>query len=237
MGELDEINFHGMDEKLLKVLRSAARLQELLPEATLVGGSAAAMYANHRMSIDHDHVMADLRDRFDAVLDALESDPEWVTNRVMPGKVILGQIGEIEAGVRQLIRVVPLEVLAVTLPTGESIRVPTQEETLRIKAYLTVKRNQTRDYLDIAALAHSGGRGQAARTLVEIDRFYTDPRQEGVPVTDQILRQLSAPRPKDAHTVGQLASYKGLRGQWARWEHVVAILQDVVGRMERGDYS
>src|ERR1700740_1863383 len=95
--------------ELLAVLESAARLQELVPDAVLVGGSAAALYAGHRDSHDHDHDLADLRDRFDVVLEALESEGEWVTNRVTPGKVILGQLGDIEAGVRQMIRTRPLE--------------------------------------------------------------------------------------------------------------------------------
>ena len=76
----------------------------MVPDAVLVGGSAAALYAGHRDSYDHDRVLADLRERFDVVLEALESEGEWVTNRVVPGKVILGQLGDIEAGVRQMIR-------------------------------------------------------------------------------------------------------------------------------------
>jgi hypothetical protein len=39
------------------------------------------LYAGHRDSYDHDHVLADLRDRFDVVLEALESEGEWMTNR------------------------------------------------------------------------------------------------------------------------------------------------------------
>lgn len=78
---------------LLAVLESAARLQELVPDAVLVGRSMAALYAAHRDSFDHDHVVADLRDRFEVVLDALESEGEWVTNRVQPGKLILGRLG------------------------------------------------------------------------------------------------------------------------------------------------
>ena len=66
---------------LLQVLESAGRLQELVPDAVLVGGSAAALYAGHRDSYDHDHVVRNLADRFDAVLDALESEDGWVTNR------------------------------------------------------------------------------------------------------------------------------------------------------------
>src|SRR3990170_5620784 len=135
------------------VLESAARLQEVVPDAVLVGGSAAAWYAHHRDSVDHDHVLADLRDRFDLVLEALERTDGWVTNRVAPGKIILGELGDIEAGVRQMIRTLPLEVAEVELPTGRRLRVPTFDEILRVKAFLIVRRNQTRDFLDVAALA------------------------------------------------------------------------------------
>jgi phage major head subunit gpT-like protein len=64
---------------LTRVLEAAARLQELVPDAVLVGGSAAALYAGHRDSYDHDHVVADLADRFDAVLEAVSSSagPHW----------------------------------------------------------------------------------------------------------------------------------------------------------------
>ena len=46
-----------------RVLSSAARLQRILPEAVLVGGTASALYARHRFSRDADHVLADLRTR------------------------------------------------------------------------------------------------------------------------------------------------------------------------------
>jgi hypothetical protein len=42
-----------------KVLEQAARLQAIVPDAVLVGGSAAFIYAGHRYSLDHDHVVAD----------------------------------------------------------------------------------------------------------------------------------------------------------------------------------
>lgn len=56
-----------------------------------------------------------------------------VTNRVTPGKVILGRLGDIEAGVRQMIRSTPLEVAEVVLPSGAILRAPTPDETLRVK--------------------------------------------------------------------------------------------------------
>lgn len=47
------------------VLSSAARPQPILPDAVLVGGTASAIHAKHRFSRDADHVLTDLRDRFD----------------------------------------------------------------------------------------------------------------------------------------------------------------------------
>ena len=214
-----------------EVLRSAARLQELVPDAVLVGGTAAALYAGHRESTDHDHVVADLSDRFDAVLEALESDPDWILNRATPGKIILGSLGDIETGIRQLIRRRPLETQAVTLADGTSLIVPTPAETLRIKAYLIVKRNQTRDFLDVAALSDRFGTEWSAGVLAGIDDYYDASAGDGTAVASQLVRQLGEPRPKDDRTVGQLTAYKNLTVRWQSWQSVVAQCQALADAM------
>src|ERR1700722_4295221 len=181
--------------ELVRVLESAARLQEVVPDAVLVGGSAAALWASHRTSFDHDHVLQNLSDRFDAVLEAIEATDGWVTNRVTPGKIILGELGDIESGVRQLIRSRPLEVAEVELPSGQVLRVPTPDETPRIKGYLIVRRNQVRDYLDVAGLSFLRGTAPAADALRPIYAFYSDqrgPESEGV--ATQLARQLADPK-------------------------------------------
>ena len=48
---------------LVRVMESAARLQAVVPDAVLVGGSVSAPCASHRTSFDHDHVLADLNVR------------------------------------------------------------------------------------------------------------------------------------------------------------------------------
>lgn len=216
---------------LLAVLESASRLQELVPDAVLVGGSAAALYAGHRDSYDHDHVVADLRDRFDIVLEALESEGEWVTNRVRPGKIILGRLGDIEAGVRQLIRTRPLETTQVTLPSGRSLRAPTAEETLRIKGFLIVRRNQTRDYLDVAALADRYGTDGAAGVLAGIDDYYADQHGGGRGVAAQLARQLADPRPKDSSVTRQLGAYRNLAARWTDWKEVRSVCRELAAGM------
>lgn len=221
----------AVNPELVRVLESAARLQALVPDAVLVGDAAAALHAGHRLSMDRDHVLADLRDRFDMVLDALEADPEFVFNRATPGKIILGSLGDIEVGVRQLIRERPVECEDVTLPGGQVVRVPTVEEILRIKAYLLVKRNQVRDHLDVAALSTMLGAERAAGVLATIDDYYTDPGKSGEPVRSQVTRQLGDPRPKDTRTIEELHRYKGLAPQWQDWSTVTETLQALAARL------
>jgi hypothetical protein len=217
---------------LRSVLTSAARLQQLVPDAVLVGGSAAALYAGHRESYDHDHVLEDLAERFDAVLDALEREPDWVTNRVTPGKIILGSLGDIEAGVRQMIRRRPLEFEEVEVAPGVVVRVPTLPEILRVKAFLIIRRNQVRDYLDVAALSASLGVEAAGGVLAAIDDFYSDPDGTEERVASQLVRQLGNPRPKDRRTLDQLKRYKGIRPPWDDWDAIRSTCVDVAAHME-----
>ena len=57
---------------------------------------------------------------------------------------------------------------------GKRLVIPTAAEILRIKAWLALSRNQTRDYLDIAALATQIGLDEAAGVLAGIDDYYAD---------------------------------------------------------------
>ncbi len=234
MADTTEGKVGDRDPRFVALLESAAHLQRLVPGAVLVGGTAAILYADHRESSDHDHVVADLADRFEMVLEAVEEDEGWATNRVTPGKVILGNLDGIEAGVRQMIRKVPLEVATVTLPSGAEVTVPTVEETLRIKAFLVVRRNQTRDHLDLAALSERLGADRAAEILAQIDDYYADQNESGDGVASQLIRQLSDPRPADSSVINDLSSYRRLRRRWSDWSVVTAVLGEVAARMVGG---
>ncbi len=221
-----------MEPSLEDVLEKATRLQALVPGAVLVGGSAAALHAHHRESLDHDHVVADLAERFDSILENLEALGDWSTARVQPGKIILGELGGIETGVRQLLRSKPLESTEVQV-RGKRLLVPTAAEILRIKAWLALQRNQTRDYLDIAALADHMGLDEAAGVLRGIDDYYADVNRRPEAVATQLARQLADPRPRDAEVTAQLASYKALDPRWHEWSAVKAVLADLAQRMVR----
>jgi len=221
-----------MEPSLEDVLEKATRLQALVPGAVLVGGSAAALHAHHRESRDHDHVVADLAERFDSILENLEALGDWSTARVQPGKIILGELGGIETGVRQLLRGRPLESAEVQVG-GRRLLVPTAAEILRIKAWLALRRNQTRDYLDVAALAESMGLDEAAGVLAGIDDYYADVNRRPEAVATQLARQLADPRPRDAEVTAQLASYKALDPRWHDWSAVRAVLADLAEKMVR----
>jgi hypothetical protein len=219
-------------DKLSRLFSSAARLQELVPHAVLVGGAAVSYYTPYRYSVDHDHVVSDLGKRFEMVLSALEDDPEWVTNQVKPGKIILGELGDIEVGVRQLIRKRPLETSVETLANGQELTVPTLDETVRIKAYLIVKRNRTRDYLDVAALADKYGISETATLLSNIDEYYSEDSMVDDSVARQLLLQLSDPKPQDSRAITQLANYKGIDPKYADWSYVTHVLHKIAKDME-----
>ncbi|MGH3262934.1 MAG: hypothetical protein ACRDNS_13150, partial [Trebonia sp.] len=131
-------------------------------------------------------------------------------------------------------RRVPLEVATVRLPSGHTLTVPTDAEMLRIKAFLIVRRNQTRDYLDVAALSDRMGTARAAATLREIDSYYADQHGGGDGVASQVYRQLSDPRPTDSATTSQLSRYKNLAARWQQWPEVRRACQAVADAMLRG---
>lgn len=200
------------------LLRAAARLQRIVPDAVLVGGTAAAEFARHRMSFDDDHVVADLRDRFDSVLGDLEATDGWITARIKRPVLILGRLDGVETGVRNLVRRKPLEIEIHATPHGP-IRVPTLQEMLRIKGWLVLVRNATRDYLDVVALAERIG-PSAADVLLAIDRYYEDQQgPDGMRVATQIARQLAEPRPYDLSEV-DLMHYRRLAPRWQSWPNV-----------------
>ena len=72
-----------------------------VPSVPTVRSSAILSSATASL-LTYTGLLQDLSDRFDAVVEAIEAAHGWVTNRVTPGKIILGELGGIEAGVRQL---------------------------------------------------------------------------------------------------------------------------------------
>lgn len=215
-----------------QILAAAARLQRILPDAVWVGGTSAAMHAGHRVSYDDDHVVRDLKDRFDSVLADLEATDAWITARVARPVQVLGSLDGVETGIRNLIRLRPLEVEVVETRHGP-IRVPTLAEMARIKAWLVLRRNATRDYIDLVALADRLG-AAAASVLVGLDAWYADQiGPGGERIATQLAKQLAEPRPYDLSEV-DLGRYRRLDERWRDWRAVSEVCRVLaVSMLER----
>lgn len=211
-------------KRLQQVLDSAARLQELVPDAVLVGGSAAALHAGHRESFDHDHVLVDLDQRYSQVLEAVEASEGWATSvrASRPPMTIMGSLDGVQAGLRNLRRTRPLETMTVEVSPGLRVEAPTLEEMLRVKAYLVVQRNVVRDYLDVVALANHLGLPQAGAVLRGIDDYYDDRSEVTGSVRTSLALALAAPGPRDTDVIRELPRYRGLDRRWHEWSSVVA---------------
>lgn len=195
-----------------RLLSAERHLQALVPGTVLVGGTATALHARHRVSLDGDHVLAELRDHFDEVLGRLEAAAGWQTARVQRPVLILGRLDGVLTGIRQIRRTRPLETEEI-----DGLRVPTLAEMSRIKAWLLVTRDTTRDYLDTVVLFERLGEAGARDALASLDSLYAQPT--GASVLAEVIERLGEARPIDAAAI-DLASYRGLVPPWNDWTHV-----------------
>jgi len=195
-----------------KLISAQAIFQSHFPESVLVGGTAAALHAGHRVSTDADYVLPDLKKRFSEILIKVEQEAGWRTKRLEPPVLILGHFDGVRTGLRQLIRSRPLETTTV-----RGLKIPTVEEMLRIKAYLIVRRNATRDFIDFVALFDHLGNKRSQDALSSFDDLY--PQESGHSATQQLALQLSEPKPWDLSET-DLSRYKGLKEPYTDWEEV-----------------
>jgi hypothetical protein len=197
-----------------RLLAAERHLQYLVPSAILVGGTAAALHAGHRCSLDGDHVLTDLRGHFDEVLAGLEAAAGWRTERVQRPVLILGQLEGIPTGLRQLRRTEPLETEVL-----DGLRVPTLAEMARVKAWLLATRDTTRDYLDVVVLFERLGDEKTPEAMRRFDALYS--QLSGASPVVEVIERLAAATPLDLAQV-DLRTYRGLVSPWDDWEHVRA---------------
>jgi hypothetical protein len=197
-----------------RLLAAERHLQALVPGTILVGGTAAALHAGHRKSLDGDHVLEDLRPRFDEVLAALEAAAGWQTARVQRPVAILGRLDGVMTGLRQLRRTRPLESEIVS-----GLRIPTLAEMARIKAWLLATRNTVRDYLDLVVLLERLGESQIGQAFAPFDDLYAQPTAASATV--EVVERLADSAPSDTAEV-DLRTYKGLIAPWNDWSHLSA---------------
>ena len=106
------------------------------------------------------------------------------------------------------------------LPTGDRLQIPTGAETLRLKSFLIMARNNARDYTELADLVDAMDTQTAAEVLTGMDRYYSGPPAgaqrantlNGHWVATQLVRRLADPQPSD----GPDFTREGAEAEWAR---------------------
>ncbi len=91
----------------------------------------------------------------------------------------------------------PVETTNVQLPTGDRLLIPTGAETLRLKGYLIMCRNSSRDYAEFADMVDTLEPETAAVVLAGMDTYYCcqPPRRQWI--ATQLVRRLADPHPSD----------------------------------------
>ena len=208
-----------------KLLQTEKIIQTHFPEVVLVGGTAAALHPEHRVSLDVDSVLSDLRSLFPQVLAELEHLAGWKTRRVRQPVLILGHFDGVDVGIRQLIRSAPLETTVL-----EGITIPTLGEMLRIKGWLIVTRNALRDYIDFCAMADRA-RDDFEVALRRMDVLYPQP-EDADSTTQQLAKMLADPRPYDFDPEeDSLTVWRALVPPWTEWPYVSSYCRNLAARL------
>jgi len=91
----------------------------------------------------------------------------------------------------------PVETTHVQLPTGDRLLVPTGAEALRLKGYLIMCRNSSRDYAEFADMVETVEPETAAVVLAGMDRYYCCQTPKRQWIATQLVRRLADPDPSD----------------------------------------
>jgi|GEM_PF-211491 len=223
LGSLDatSLNSYSSIMEFQHVKNEGIELQSHLPwlEMVAVGGTAVAMHAGHRFSTDIDNVTPLLKQEFDVVAEQLDKWDGWKTHRLNRPVIILGERHQVELGVRQQRRTIPIE-----SELKDGLLIPTLDEALRIKAYLLATRKATRDYLDVAALSDKLGPERTVSALRPLNYIY-----HKACGNLSALSQFSSAvheAPADFGDVN-LSDYKGIISPYNKWSHVSAVCSRV----------
>ena len=211
-------------EEFERVVAQGRALQRHLPwlDMVAVGGTAAALHAHHRYSLDTDHVTPLLRRQYEVVKEELRTWEGWHLKRERRPFALLGERHGVDLGIRQLRRVITLE-----RETVGDLIIPTAEETLRIKAFLCTDRQALRDYVDLAALTDRVGHEGALRALRFLNVLYPG---SGNQTCITRLAEVTSQEPVDLHQL-DLRTYRGIQAPYDDWRYVEGRCRDLTRRL------
>ena len=182
---------------LRMVVKNAARLKQLAPDAVSVADPLA--FSGCGTPLRPVAPVGRVRDRR---LARSSRGPRSATLRpIHPVTMWRGRLAvaldalETETEVERLS---PVETTNVQLPTGDRLQIPTGAETLRLKSYLVLCRNNRSDYAELADLVDCMNLDNAALVLAGIDGYYSSGQPQRQWIATQLVRRLADPVPTDA---------------------------------------
>ncbi len=213
---------------LRTVVKSAAKLKTLAPQAITVadplafsGCQPCAKSMGGRLVEKRTPVAVGNRAHGKTVAVKLPKHPVtmWRGRLDVALDALAVQAGGPDGG-SLLQRTGPMETTNVLLPTGDRLQIPTGAETLRLKSFLIMARNNARDYTELADLVDIMDTQTAAEVLTGMDRYYSGPPAgaqrantlNGHWVATQLVRRLADPQPSD----GPDFTREGAEAEWAR---------------------
>jgi len=187
--------------ELRTVVKSATKLKNLAPQTVTVADplafSGCMPVKQLRADRAHDLRGAGVHDA-DTVKTRLPVHPVTMwRGRLMVALDALQTANEVDHPPME--RRSPVETTNVQLPTGDRLQIPTGAETLRLKSYLIMCRNSTRDYAEFADLVECMETHTAAEVLAAMDRYYCGAQSRKQWVATQLVRRLADPQPSDEH--------------------------------------
>jgi hypothetical protein len=210
-------------KELVEVIRVGVRANREVSGSVALGGAICALYCQHRTSIDIDFVLTDLRDRFQEIREHLFEVPDWKEAQAKRPVLILGSLSGVEVGYRQLRRATPLETQDIELLEG-TLKIPTLEELLRVKAFLLYDRNNTRDFVDFAELTCLLDTEKVVEALSSLDEKFSWEKQPSIVLG--VIKTLLNPEPHDTATHG-FETLKLLNPKLTTWVGVSQKCQEV----------
>ncbi|MQY24859.1 hypothetical protein NRB56_04120 [Nocardia sp. RB56] len=195
-------------------------VQSLLPNATMIGGSAVTVHTGHRLSGDADLVLRNLDRDWQEVRSELEDLQDWITDHPKIPTNLMGRYGGARVSVRKLNRLRDIELAEVTYQ-GRPLRVAAPAELVRMKALAILARNLTRDYVDIVALDEGlrEAGSSAATAIAAFDNYYSEHKSAGS-LARQVITALADPNPRETDPQAVLDELAGLRNDLKNWEQI-----------------
>ncbi|TQC45040.1 hypothetical protein EEB14_33925 [Rhodococcus sp. WS4] len=221
-----------IDERWHEILDAVAAVQTLLPDATMIGGSAVTVHTGHRLSGDADLVLRNLDRNWQQVRSGLEELQDWITDYPKIPTNLMGRYGDARVSVRKLNRLRDIEISEISYK-GRTLRVAAPDELVRMKGLALLNRGLARDYVDIAALDEGlrEAGSSAAHAIAEFDAYYQEQKSAGS-LARELIAALSDPRPRESNPQAALNELAALQKDLQDWDQVRIRCQQIAADVE-----